>query len=147
LLVKLKYNRDHICGLNWVTNYMSKDLKYTTWSSVFFCIHQSHKKRTAPIRGLLSGHHVQEAIEALQIAFKWKIPFLLHAGRFSFIQTPQNGAVVLTGLSGFGKGSVEAEDILANTYRHLCMLCIGHQIGTTKSWVLWCNLTLCFEWN
>jgi hypothetical protein len=36
LLVKLKCNRDHICGLNWVTSYWSKDLKYTTWSSVFF---------------------------------------------------------------------------------------------------------------
>jgi hypothetical protein len=31
----------------------------------FFCIHQSHKKKTAPTRGLPSGHHVQEAIEAL----------------------------------------------------------------------------------
>jgi hypothetical protein len=36
----------------------------------FFCIQKSHKKRTAPIRGLSSGHHVQEAIEALQTAFK-----------------------------------------------------------------------------
>jgi hypothetical protein len=35
LLVKLKCNRDHICGLNWVRSYMSKDLKYTTLSSVF----------------------------------------------------------------------------------------------------------------
>jgi hypothetical protein len=64
----------------------------------FFCIHQSHKKRTAPTRGLSSGHHVQEAIEALQTAFRWKILFFLHAGHFSFVQTPHNGTVVLTRL-------------------------------------------------
>jgi hypothetical protein len=45
---------------------MSKDLKYTTWSSVFI---QSHKKKTTPTRGLSSGHHVQEAIEVLHTAF------------------------------------------------------------------------------
>jgi hypothetical protein len=65
----------------------------------FFCIHQSHKKRTAPTRGLSIRHHVQEAIEALQTAFRWIIPFLLHAGHFSFVQMPQNGTVVLTGLT------------------------------------------------
>jgi hypothetical protein len=65
----------------------------------FFCIHQSHKNRTAPTRGLSNGHDAQETIEALQTAFRWKIPFLLHTGHFSFVQTPQNGAVVLTGLT------------------------------------------------
>jgi hypothetical protein len=36
----------------------------------FYCVHQSYKKRIAPIRGLLSGHHVQEAIEVLQTIFR-----------------------------------------------------------------------------
>jgi hypothetical protein len=66
LVIKLKCNRDHVCSLNWVISYMSKDLKYTTWSSVFI---QSHKKKTTPTRGLSSGHHVQEAIEVLHTAF------------------------------------------------------------------------------
>jgi hypothetical protein len=36
----------------------------------FYYIHQFHKKKSAPTRGLSSGHHVQEAIEVLQTAFK-----------------------------------------------------------------------------
>jgi hypothetical protein len=41
----------------------------------FFYIHQSHNKRIAPTRGLSGGHHVQEAIEALQTTFRLKKPF------------------------------------------------------------------------
>jgi hypothetical protein len=36
----------------------------------FYCIHQSHKKRTIPTRSLSSGHHVQEAIEVIQTTFR-----------------------------------------------------------------------------
>jgi hypothetical protein len=36
----------------------------------FFCIHQSHKNRIAPTRGLSNGHDVQETIKALQTAFR-----------------------------------------------------------------------------
>jgi hypothetical protein len=35
LLILLKCNRDHIYGLNSLTINMSKDLKYTTYSSIF----------------------------------------------------------------------------------------------------------------
>jgi hypothetical protein len=36
----------------------------------FYCIHQSHKKKTTSTRSLSSGHHVQEAIEVIQKAFR-----------------------------------------------------------------------------
>jgi hypothetical protein len=64
----------------------------------FYCIHQSIKKRDAPTRDLLSEHPLQKENEVSQIAFKWTIPFLLHARHFSFVQMPQNGAVGAIGL-------------------------------------------------
>jgi hypothetical protein len=48
---------------------MSKDLKYTTWSSVFIAYINLIRKGLPLTRGLSSGHHVQEAIEVLQTAF------------------------------------------------------------------------------
>jgi hypothetical protein len=46
---------------------MSKDLKYTTWSSVFIA-YINLTRRGLPLQEVCR-HHVQEAIEVLQIAF------------------------------------------------------------------------------
>jgi hypothetical protein len=64
----------------------------------FYCIHQAHKKKTTPIRGLSSGHHVQEAIEVLQTAFGWKIHSHRCPALFLVIREPLSGSFGVAGL-------------------------------------------------
>jgi hypothetical protein len=48
LLVKLKYNRDHIYGLNWVLAITIKKIKLHYMVIHFFCkIHSYRKKKTS----------------------------------------------------------------------------------------------------
>jgi hypothetical protein len=78
---------------------MSKELKYSTWSSVFIAYKKSHKKKIAPSRDLSSGHPLQEAIEVLHTTLDENDHFLLHAWNFLCIRTPQSGVVGVIGLN------------------------------------------------